>query len=419
MKSHLTSLTVIAIFLLLCSCSKENETEHEQPSINNFVKIAVTKLPNKLEYTIGEPLSLEGIEVQGTRKDNSTEILKVSEQNIKGFSTAQSNENLSITVAIDTLTTMFTIHILPIGVKDGTLTFVEPNITNLVLPHNIKSIGDAVFKKSKITSIQLNEGLESIGVMAFAWSEIKTINFPKSLTEIKQQAFYGCKNIDAIDLSNTALQKIANETFAFNENVTYIKLPQTIKSIEYQAFTHTQSLDELHLPEGLLTIGNEAFRACGIKSLRLPNSICYMDQRAFYLSEKLQRVETFGDVSSQSSEIEKWIMESSTFERCPELIYFEIPKGISIIGWNTISGSPQLTSITIPSTVKQINFNAFGNTALQSVTLEGIIPPTAETKSGAWQAFPYNIQTIKVPNGYTNTYKEAIGWANYADKIIN
>lgn len=410
-------LTTLLVVITFSSCSKEDSLEKIEPNLSELVKISVTSLPDKTTYSLGEPLSLKGLIVEGINSDNSKQRLDITEANISGFSSEKSSDDLTLSVTINKLTTTFSVKVLPIKVENGVLTKVEANLTRLVLPDFVTSIASNVFRQSNITHVTLNEGLKSIGEQAFAWSQITEINFPKTLVTIDEAAFYGCDYLKEIDLSQTSLTQITHETFALNKNVTVIKLPQSVKEIEYQAFLNATSLKELYLPDGLLKMGNEAFRESGLVNLRLPNSLCYMDQRVFYLSGELERVETFGRAVVNTS-IADQKLEASTFERCPKLIHFEIPQNVEIIGQNTISGSPNLESIVIPATVKQINFNAFANTGLKVVTVEGTAPAIANTISGAWQAFPYTVQTIKVPAGSVETYKAAHGWNSFAKQIV-
>lgn len=413
-----TVLTLLSTLLFLCACSKEDRPVEVKPSKAELIKIMITSQPAQTTYSLGETLSLTGLVVEGIYKDNSKERLTVTDADIKGFSSEKPVEEQTITVEINKLTATFIVKILPVKIVEGVLTFVEPDVTSLVLPKNVTKISKNLFRSGKITEITLNEGLTDIGEQAFAWSAITKINFPKSLKNIETAAFYGCKNLKELDLRKTSMTKIIHETFALNANLVSVKLPAFVNEIEYQAFLNATSLKELELPEGLLKIGNEAFRGNGLVNLKLPNSICYMDQRAFYQSGELLTVQTFGNAPAENNGVELCKMESSTFEHCPKLQHFEIPKGVQIIGWNTLTKSPDLLSIVIPATVKEIDFNAFGNASLKTVSVEGTTPALAKTISGAWQAFPYSIESIKVPAGTVDTYKAAEGWKSYANKII-
>lgn len=408
-----TVLTLLSSLLLLCACSKDERPIEVKPTKAELVRILITSLPAKTTYTLGESFSSTGLVVEGVYKDNSKERLIIKDTDIKGFSSEKPADKQTLTIEINKLTASFTVNILPVKVADGVLSYVEPGVTSLILPNHVKTIGKAVFRSSKITEITLNEGLETIEEQAFGWSLISKINFPKTLKNIEAAAFYGCEKLTDLDLSQTSMTKITHETFALNSNLVTVKLPASIKEIEYQAFMDATSLKELALPEGLLKIGNEAFRETGLVNLKLPNTVCYMDQRAFYLSGELQSVVTFGNPPAANNGVELCKMEMSTFERCPKLMHFEIPKGVQIIGWNTIAGSPELHSIVIPATVKELSGNAFGNAAFKTVLVEGDIPAAA-----TWQLFPYNIQSIKVPAGTAAAYKAAEGWKSYANKII-
>lgn len=413
-----TVLILLSLVFSLTSCSGDEPLTEVKPSKAGLVKIEIASLPAKTTYTLGETLSLDGLVVEGIYNDNSKAKLSVAEENIKGFSSEKSAEELTLTLEIEKFTATFAVKVLPVKVEKGILTYVERGITTLVLPDHVKAIQQNVFRSSGITEITLNEGLNSIGEHAFAWSKIAKINFPSSLTTIEAAAFYGCEELTELDLSRTALRKIAHETFALNSGVKIVKLPASVNEIEYQAFLDATSLKEINLPEGLHKIGNEAFRESGLVNLKLPNSVCFIDQRAFYLSRSLERVETFGNVIPCEDKDIRRKMESSTFERCPDLNHFEIPAGVEIVGWNTVSGSTLLKSLVIPATVKEIEYSAFWNTTLKNIIIEGTVPPVAGTISGAWQAFPYDVESVKVPAGTAAVYKTAAGWNSYDDKII-
>lgn len=417
---------LMMVMVLICglinfsSCSKENPAEEIKPRpvpVKELVKITITHLPAKTVYTLGEELDLTGLMVEGTMKDNSTVKLDVKKEDVSGFSSAKASDDLVLTVTAGKQTATFAVRVLPLRVENGTLTKVEGDQTELVLPDFIKKIGTKAFQQSKITKITLNEGLTVIEELAFGWSQISEINFPESLTTIETAAFYSCDNLHVVDLSKTKLTKIAHEAFAFGD-VRELKLPAGIKDIEYQAFIDSKNMKSLVLPEGLLRLGNEAFREVGIISLKMPNSVAFMEQRVFYHAANLETVETYGAYDPDNKEVEVAVMEASTFEGCTKLKSFAIPKGVKIIGQNTLTKSPDLTTMIIPATVEQIKYNAFGNASLKTVTIEGKVPAKAITISGAWYAFPDKIESIRVPAGTSDLYKQAEGWKSFAKVIV-
>lgn len=62
-------------------------------------------------------------------------------------------------------------------------------LTKIVMPKQVKRIGDGAFAASDIKSIQLNEGVEKIGTLAFMNSEIHEIKVPRTIKYIDVGAF--------------------------------------------------------------------------------------------------------------------------------------------------------------------------------------------------------------------------------------
>lgn len=419
-KSHVVLYSIVSFLAIgtISSCSKKEEIDEIGKEVvdANLKGIELKKQPDQLVYFIGQPLNLTGIEVYGVYSDNTKKQIKITHENISGFSSEVPADNITVEVTVESFKVTFNVKVLPLNVTDGVLTGIVGDISELKLPDGIKSIGKGAFRGRKVTKIILNEGLTHIGEEAFGWSEITEISFPSSLTIIEPYAFYSCTNLKAIDLSRTSLRLIDHETFSYCVAVEELKLPDGLTEIGYQAFIHSESLKEVKLPEGVLKIGNEAFRGTGLMKLMLPNSVGFMDQRAFYQASNLEIVETYG-AALPGAEIEQRIMRSSTFEGCDNLKVFSIPQGVRIIGQNTLSKAPALSSMVLPATVEQIDFNAFANSSLKSVIVEGLIPAKAGTISGVWYGFPNKIEEIKVPQQAVDAYKAASGWNEFARVI--
>lgn len=118
----------------------------------------------------------------------------------------------------------------------------------LTIPAITKKIQDSAFAyigmSYQIIKVIFNEGLEEIGQSAFLGQNIKSIKTPSTLKIIKDQAFWDQRN---------------------NIN-------------------GSDSLEEIILNEGLITIGAQAFycpRATVIKDLYIPGSVTSVGQNAF------------------------------------------------------------------------------------------------------------------------------------------
>lgn len=73
--------------------------------------IAITSPAQKLNYTISEPLDLNGLVVTGTYSDGSTKAEAINEQNIAGFDSTKVAEKQLLTITINGKTTTYTIQV--------------------------------------------------------------------------------------------------------------------------------------------------------------------------------------------------------------------------------------------------------------------------------------------------------------------
>ena len=86
---------------------------------------------------------------------------------------------------------------------------------------------------------------------------IKEVIVEDGITAIGNEAFYGCTNIESVQLPNT-LQKIGTS-----------------------AFFNCEKLNLLKLPESLIRINATAFARTGIKHIEIPRNVEFIDQFAF------------------------------------------------------------------------------------------------------------------------------------------
>ncbi|MCS3870480.1 hypothetical protein J3D55_003396 [Chryseobacterium ginsenosidimutans] len=120
-----------------------------------------------------------------------------------------------------------------------------------------------------------------------------SISTPKDVKKIKQGAFQFTGVTYQINEAsfNEGLEEIGGYVFQ-GQNVKKIKTPSTLKTIETGAFVDqgdiifasTSSLEEIILNEGLITIGDYAFKCLRAKllhNLYIPNSVQTVGQEAF------------------------------------------------------------------------------------------------------------------------------------------
>jgi len=352
------------------------------------------------------------------------------------------------------------------------------SLPSVTIPEGVTTIGNEAFRYCKLLGgdITLPAGLTSLGSYAFAGCEnvervtflgnndvtmpgesqfssmkkLKSVKLPDNLSTITTSMFFGCNQLQSIDLSRLpatvispwafrlcqalasvqlppATATIGNQAFAYCENLTAISFPSTLKSIGNNAFDNN-NLTSLQLNDGLETIGNYAFS--GSKDLSaspvvIPQSVTSIGGSAFSncdqmtsftFPESLSTLDTYvlaGCDNLQTVVFPRNMITipRSTCEGCKRLANVTLPENVVTIGLQAFYGATSLPAITMPATVKTIEDNAFRDTNIPSLTLnEGL-----ETIGAS--AF-YNCDRLKTLN-IPSTVKNIGNYAFYScDSIL-
>ena len=171
------------------------------------------------------------------------------------------------------------------------------------------------------------------------WPEI-----PESAWEYQYSAEYGgieitkynpVSNILRVRIPDTfdGLPVVSIGTRVFEKvGAVEVYLPSTVVNIANFAFMDS-AITSIAFPEGLLKIGNRAFRDCvGLTSVILPDSLLELDGE-------------------------------SVFSGCTGLTSVTIGSGLKRIETTTFKGCTSLADISIPSTVQYVAHSAFHDTA--------------------------------------------------------
>jgi len=144
--------------------------------------------------------------------------------------------------------------------------------------------------------------------------------------------------------------KIENGAFS-NTSVEYVHMPDTIISIDENAFKNCKKLRMVDLSECLIHIGSYAFSGCeSLESLILPNVLFDIGPYAFSNCKSLHSVTIPNGVSS---------IEAGLFSECNSLEYVAIPDSITNIGSEAFEKCYNLNSISIPNGLEYIGSYAF------------------------------------------------------------
>ena len=108
-------------------------------------------------------------------------------------------------------------------VHDNTFSYL-PNVTELILSKNIKSIGYQSFRNNtSMSKITLNEGLATIGNRAFCQcvAIVGDVVIPASVTSIEDYAFYNCTGIENVYVKSLTPPTLNGSNHFDGQNVDY------------------------------------------------------------------------------------------------------------------------------------------------------------------------------------------------------
>jgi len=288
-------------------------------------------------------------------------------------------------------------------------------LTQIKLPEGLSSIGASAFYGcTSLTEIVLPDTLTSIGRSAFdGCTSLREINLPEGLTSIGDSAFSGCTRLTQIYIpdndkffiglgcfnscpdttgviSSKFWDSVGVKTLADFRNLENLILPEGLSSIGDQAFDGCTALTQINLPEGLTSIGDLAFSGCtSLTQINLPEGLTYIDDYAFYGCTSLREINLPDSLTS----IGKY-----AFSGCTRLTQIKLPEGLTSIGDSAFSGCTRLTQINLPEALTYIGWYAFeGCTSLTKINL-----PEALTYIG-WHAFYgcTSLTKINLPEGLT------------------
>lgn len=151
--------------------------------------------------------------------------------------------------------------------------------------------------------------------------------------------------------------------------------------IPSNVFTNAVNLKEIVLPEGLRSIGASAFKGCrNLKRVKIPNSVEEINSKAFYNCLGMEEI-TIGHDSNLSS-----------------------------IGNQAFTTGSLLKDLTIPITAVNISGEAFLGCMVSHLHLKWHEP--VEIK-----IVPKTVETLLVPKGTADVYRNTRNWCNIKNII--
>lgn len=228
---------------------------------------------------------------------------------------------------------------------NATITKYNGNVSALNIPetldgHTVVKIDDNVFQNN---------------------TRLRMLIIPDSVTEIGLYAFYGCKNLANLKLSNN-LVTLGSFAFGNCSSLTTLNIPKNltanliISSPPYRhfgPFTGCSQLKNITFEEGTTQIAPYLFKECtGLEEITIPDTVTTISEHAFDSATNLKSV-LFGNAATNIGE--------SAFAGCTALTNIEIPDSVTEIGIYAFYECKNLSNLKLPNNLAILGSFAFGN----------------------------------------------------------
>ena len=224
-----------------------------------------------------------------------------------------------------------------------------------------------------VQTAEVAEGTTDLGSNLFIHCENMTsVKLPDSLTSIGDSAFYQCFKLADVTIPN-GVTSIGNSAFYQCDSLTDITLPPSVTSIGNSAFYHS-ALTSIVIPDSVTSIGDSAFGNTALVSITIPDSITNIS--------------------------------TGMFSNCPGLTEVNMPDSITSIGGEAFRGCGSLQTIVIPDSVTSIGSAAFRGCGLAEITISGGVTDIGDSMFRECG----NLADVTIPDSVTN-----IGGYAFAD----
>ncbi|MBD5285625.1 MAG: leucine-rich repeat protein [Bacteroides sp.] len=242
---------------------------------------------------------------------------------------------------------------------------IPETITHNDTRYTVISLGEYAFHYCKdLISVTLPNTITSINDRAFWFSGILYLTIPNSVTEIGD-AFASCFSLQDIILPSS-ITSIGKYMLYGCVSLTNIAIPNSVTSIGEQAFYNCWSLTNISIPNSVTSIGEQAFYNClNLTNITISNSVTSIGEGAFSGCQNLTNINVDSENEHYSSESGVlYSKDGTTLIQYPNgkpEESFSIPSSVMNITSLAFSGdSTKIKTITVPASVTNIEFQAFG-----------------------------------------------------------
>lgn len=275
-------------------------------------------------------------------------------------------------------------------------------LTDLVIPDTVKSINAYAFRNCvSLQTVTIPDGIETINIEAFSYCpNLTTVTIPASVKNLYRKSFSYCPSLRTININASNLTNFGESNMHYSDYSPFymsgaetcvVNIGDTVTHISRNLFNNS-NITSVQFSENsrCKTISEFAFYNCyKLESLTIPSSVESIKSNAFssYLRELYNNsslninagaygLSSFVIIIKNGQQTQDRIFIKDSFKYLVKnSIYYMLDyvgTATDVVLPDTIDGNEyeirdyafygcKLTSVTIPTTIKKVGFNAFAN----------------------------------------------------------
>ncbi|MBQ3496701.1 MAG: leucine-rich repeat protein [Oscillospiraceae bacterium] len=188
------------------------------------------------------------------------------------------------------------------------------------------------------------------GVLTYYGGSGGEVTIPDGVTSIGAGAFFLCKELTGVIIPQS-VKTIEDNAFCDCTNLASVTLGTGVTTIGAQAFTRCGALTTINIGENVTSIGRAAFCGCtNLCDVTLPSTIASIAANMFESCTSLVSITVPDSVT---------VIERSAFLDCTALSAIALPDGVTSIGPYAFRNCARLAGIRIPESTTSIGKEAF------------------------------------------------------------